>query len=217
MSRLHPFGYAFSQLAETQFAAIRAQVPDETMDLATMAGLPSVHDLVRDVSKDLVEPNPRAADEYLAILFAAYRFWRAGEHTFSVARKGLANAIATPPAAAPNVLHHACSLQLPERWFWGTIGEDHPHEPLDGMFVVSATTQPQFTVVAVLGLRPGRDGFSQVMVSSSLADVLAAGSTMRAPPFAAVMDGGIEAGFQSVTSEGELSPLAHPALPSVSE
>jgi hypothetical protein len=217
VSRLHPFGYAFSQLAETQFAAIRAQVPDETMDLATMAGLPSVHDLVRDVSKDLAVPNPRAADEYLAILFAAYRFWRAGEHTFSVARKVLANAIADPPATAPNVPHDACYLQLPERWFWGTIGEDQPHEPLDGMFVVGATTQPQFTVVAVLGLRPGRDGFSQVMVSSSLADVLAAGSTMRAPPFAAVMDGGIEAGFQSVTSEGELLHLAHLALHSVSE
>ncbi len=217
MSRLHPFDHAFAQLTKTEFAAIRAQAPEETTDLATMAGLPSVHDLVQDVSKDLAVPNPRAADEYLAILFAAYRFWRAGEHTFSVDRKVLANAIANPPATALNVPHDACYLQLPERWFWGTIGDDHPHEPLDGMFVVGATTQPQFTVVAVLGLRPGRDGFSQVTVSSSVADVLAAESTMRAPPFAAVMDGGAEVGFQSVTSEGELLHLAHLALHSVSE
>ncbi len=85
------------------------------------------------------------------------------------------------------------------------------------MFVVRNDCDLQLTVVAVLGLRPDRDGFSQITVSATVADMLAAAATRREPPFGPVMDGGREAGFLSVTSEGELLHLAHLALLSATE
>jgi hypothetical protein len=40
---------------------------------------------------------------------------------------------------------------------------------------------------------------------------------MRDPPFAPVMEGGVAAGFKSVTSDGELLHLARLALKSAAE
>ena len=98
-----------------------------------------------------------------------------------------------------------------------TIGENHPYEPLEGMFVVRNDSDLQLTVVAVLGLRRDRDGFSQITVSATVADMVAAVATRREPPFGPVMDGGCEAGFLSVISEGELLHLTHLALLSATE
>ena len=79
------------------------------------------------------------------------------------------------------------------------------------------TAQRAWTVAAILGLRSGRDGFSQITVTGGADDVAGAARDRRDPPFAPVMDGGGEAGFKSVTTAGELLHLAHLALISAAE
>ena len=90
-------------------------------------------------------------------------------------------------------------MALTKHRFWATIDEDRPHEPVDGLFVVTTKSQSELMVLAILGLRPERDGFSQITVTANISGVLEAASTMRSPPFAPVMDGGQEAGFRIVT------------------
>ena len=218
MSRLHPFDFAFAELATSRFPAIREEAGGASVDLAAMARLPATQQLLRDVtSPDPADPNPLAVAEYMMSLFVAFRYWHAGQHTVPVDKDSLRRAIAHPVSDEPPVSPEACYIELPVQWFWATIGENHPYEPLEGMFVVRNDSDPQLTVVAVLGLRPDRDGFSQITVSATVADMRAAAATRREPPFGPVMDGGRGAGFLSVTSEGELLHLTHLALLSATE
>ncbi len=218
MIRLHPFELVFSDYAGTFFPEIRAEAPKGAMNLAAMAGLQSTQRLLRELgSPDLAEKDAGAVGEYLALVFAAYRYWEAEEPTLSIDKDKLTRAIQHPPVQGFAVHHDACYLEFPERWFWATIGEGQPHEPLEGMFVVSTRPHTGITVVAILGLRPGREGFSQITVTAGADAVAAASATMRDPPFAPVMEGGVAAGFKSVTSDGELLYLAHLALESAAE
>ncbi len=218
MSRTHPFDMVFAELAKTFFPRIREEAPDTSIDLATLTRLPTAQRLLRDLgSPELAEADPQAITEYLALLFVAYRYWAAGKHTLWVDRDKLEAAIDSESTNVPVVEHDACYLMFPERWYWAKIGDEQPHEPLDGMFVVRAKSQVELTVAAILGLRPGRDGFSQITVTGGADDVAGAASDMRDPPFAPTMDGGAQAGFKSVTTEGELLHLSHLALISAAE
>jgi hypothetical protein len=218
MIRLHPFELVFSDYASTFFPEIRAEAPERAINLATMAKLQSAQRLLRELgSPDLAEEDAGAVGEYLALVFAAYRYWEAEEPTLSVSKDKLIRAIQDQPTQGIAAHHDACYLEFPERWFWATIGEGQPHEPLDGMFVVSTGPDTGITVVAILGLRPGREGFSQITVTGGADAVAAASGTMRDPPFGPVMDGGLAAGFKSVTSDGELLYLARLALESAAE
>ncbi len=218
MSRMHPFDLVFSELVETFFPRIRDEAPDTSIDLDTLARLPAAQQLLRELgSPELAEADPHAVTEYLALLFVAYRFWAAGAHTLWLDRDKLDAAIDSASTDLPLVEHDACYLAFPERWYWATIGDNQPHEPLDGMFVVNAKSQRAWTVAAILVLRSGRDGFSQITVTGGADDVAGAARDRRDPPFAPVMDGGGEAGFKSVTTAGDLLPQAHLALISAAE
>ena len=218
MSRTHPFDLVFSEFADTFFPRIRDEAPDTTIDLATLTRLPTAQRLLRELgSPELAESDPRAMTEYLALLFVAYRYWIAGQHTLWVDRDKLTAAIDSGSTDAHAADEDACYLAFPERWCWATIGDNQPHEPLDGLFVVSAKAQAEITVVAILGLRPGRDGFSQITVTGGADDLVNAARDRRDPPFAPVMNGGADAGFKSVTTEGELLHLTHLALVSAAE
>lgn len=217
MSRPHPFDMVFAGFTETAFPGIRAEASDAAVDLSTMTRLPSTQSVLEELgSPKLAEGDPRAVAEYLSLLFVAYRYWAAGAHTLVVDRASVARAMESGPSATLHVPHGACYLQFPRHWFWATISEAAPHEPLDGLFVVR-TPPVQLTVAAILGLRADRDGFSQIVVSAAQDDVAAARRQTRDPPFAPVMDGGSAAGFSSITSEGELLYLAHLALESAAE
>jgi hypothetical protein len=115
----------------------------------------------------------------------------------------------------PTVPHGACYLQLPERIFWARIADTAAPEPLDGVFLVAGPAGAELTVLAVLGLRPDRDGFSQLVVTAPAADFSHAREAARRPLFAPVLDGGDRAGLRSLVSEAELLYLAHLALAEV--
>jgi hypothetical protein len=217
VSRPHPFDMVFGGFAETAFPRIRADASDAAVDLSTMTRLHSTQAVLQELgSPKLAEGDPRAVAEYLSLLFVAYRYWAAGAHTLVVDRERITQVMESGPSVAPHVPHGACYLQFPRHWFWATIGEGAPHEPLDGLFVVR-TPPVQLTVAAILGVRADREGFSQIVVSAAQDDVAAARGQTRDPPFAPVMDGGSAAGFSSITSEGELLYLAHLALESAAE
>jgi hypothetical protein len=110
------------------------------------------------------------------------------------------------------VPHGACYLQLPERLFWARIAQDATAEPVDGLFLASGAEGGEVTVLAVLGFRPERGGFSQVTVTAPPEDFARAGSFVRRPLFAPALEGGERAGVRSLLSEAELLYLASLAL-----
>lgn len=215
MTRPTPFDLVFTPIADRLAAVAQAAAAaGDPRDRGTFARVPEVQRLLAELqSPELVERQPEAAEEYLALLHAAYCFDAAGRRMVTATRAQLGPWLARlPPAGAPQVPGGACYVQLPAQWFWARRDAEEPHEPLDGMFAVTAPAGDEITVLAVLGLRPERGGFTQVTVHARAADFADAWSVRRDPPFAPLMDGGLAAGFRSVASGGELLTLLHLAL-----
>ena len=212
MTRLTPFDHVFADLAATRFAALRDEAvarAADTSDLGRFAALPTAQRLLAEMeTPDLVREHPEAAEQYVTALFVAYRFWDTGCRVTAVDRSALERAIARAAAQPPVISFDTRYLQLPERWFWGRIGGTEPHEPLDGMFVVSGRNGAEVTVLAVFGLRADRAGFSQVAIRATADELPAASMQHRTPPFAPVIEGGRAAAIRSVVSPAELLALA---------
>ncbi len=220
MSRLHPFDVMSAALSEEWFSQIRA-AEGQGCDAADRL---QFHDLaaVRRVLRDLEPPGEEAAGptiaEYETLLYTVYRFWRAGRHSLALDREAVERALAEDDQGRSGVRavpHGACYLQLPERLFWARINDTAAPEPLDGVFLAAGAGEREITVLAVLGLRPERGGFSQIAITVPPADLARAQELVRRPPFAPVLDGGERAGVKSLVSEAELLHLAHLALAEV--
>ncbi len=216
--RLTPFDLVFGERVAA-FETIKADAarlgrdPRSPIDFPNVPATQRMLDAVE--SEELVAAEPLAAAEYLALLYAAYRFWDAGRVVIPVVRDALAARLAAaPPPGRPEIPAGACYLQLPERWFWAQITAGQPHEPLDGMFVAMAPRGDQLTTLAVFGLHPERAGFGQISVSVHPDDVTAARDAAPAPRFVPTLAGGEAAGLHSIASVGELLVLMHLALTS---
>lgn len=217
MSRLHPFDYVFGELAPERFPALRQAAEATSYDLENRITFQRFQPVL-DLLAELVPPESgqltgAAVEQYAALLYVAYRYWSAGLHSFELSRDQVRAMLQNEATDLPPVVPHgACYVQLPERWFWARIDPQSPYEPLDGVFVAASPQEAGATVVAILGLRPDRGGFSQLALSVALADWERAGETVRRPLFAPVMAGGDRAGVYSLVSEGELLYLTHLAL-----
>lgn len=217
MTRLLPFDYVFGPFADQRFDQIRKESERAGVALDDRLRFHRFEPTRRLLGE--IQPADRGAlaaaalEEYGTLLYLAYRFWLSGRQSIVLSRTAIERGLASPPPAAdPVVPHGACYLQLPEQWFWGRIGADAPHEPMDGMFLAGDAGGREIVVLAVLGLREDRGGFSQIAIAAPPEDFRRAAAGARHPPFAPVMDGGERAGMLSVVSEGELLHLAHLAL-----
>jgi hypothetical protein len=154
------------------------------VDAAALLALPAGRTLLGAVVPDDVRGpaaapgrSPTAAsafvvDRYAALLFAAYRYWRGNgtEHAFDEATVRALLETGTAPAGP--VLDHVPPTGyavLPRNLVWSRVEEDAPAEPLDGFFwVYSDTGAPQLAIVAALGVRADRGGFSVLDAAAPL-------------------------------------------------
>jgi len=222
MSRPDPFTHAFEPLAETRFPAIAAEAQAghrDTADRPQFAALQEVQHLLAELeSPDVLEQHPEAGIEYLMALYIAFRFWECGKRIVPVPRQRLEAAWAgARPSARPDVPGGACYLQLPERWFWAQIDPESPHEPLDGIYVVEGSLDREIALLAVLGLRQDRPGFSQISLAAPPEDFPAASASARTPLFASTLEGGDAADLRSITTSAELMHLALLSLRAIAD
>jgi hypothetical protein len=219
MALLHPFDFAFAGVGDSWFGEIRTAADSQhrdALDLAQFARLAPVERMLEAMQREGVEePNVEAAEEYLRLLYAAFHFWLGGKRTTALDREtverrlpGLA-ASESEPVSSFSI---ATYFHLPEHRFWGQLAEGEPHEPIDGFFLVrGGTRRTEWLVLAVLGLRADREGFSQISVTATTDDLLSATpvSNSLLPP---AMPGGDIAGFHSVRSVADMVLLARLAL-----
>ncbi len=214
MTRLHPFDFVFGTLAEERFPEIRAEAQQAARDPSDRLHFQQLA-AVRRLLGEVPAEAGAAMEAYGALFYAVYRYWDTGRHWYAVTLAGLDRADQLGIPGNPTVPHGACYLQLPERTFWARIADTAAPEPLDGVFLVAGAAGAEITVLAVLGLRPDREGFSQLAVTAPAADFPRAREAARRPLFAPVLEGGDRAGIKSLVSEAELLHLAHLALAEV--
>lgn len=200
MSRESPFDLAFAPLRD-RFERIReSQGGADPGDRDRFL-------LNRDVAALLLELRPEegygdATEAMAALVHHGYRFWDAGEVVRSIAPEQLARVVDPGltrrplPSGRPAVL--PAYVQLPPLSIWGVLEAGSP-EPLDGWF--SFGTGAALNVLAVLGIRSGRAGFTTLEVR---------GTRPGISPVFAPLQSGVEAraALATVRSEAELLELA---------
>jgi hypothetical protein len=220
MSRTDPFDLIGGVLGDAWFTEVDAAAQAAGRDPADRLAFQRL-DPVQRVLDELRPPDAEApgaiVEEYGTLLFVVYHYRRAGERSLALDRAAFERLLASEPAAPPPLpaAIAPCYLQLPERWFWARIAESAPPEPLDGCFVAETAGGRELLVLAILGLRAEREGFSQIAVAVPREDMAAAARLVRRPLFAPVLEGGERAGMKSLVSEAELLHLTHLALAQV--
>jgi hypothetical protein len=215
VSRPSPFDLALGPLVG-ELNALRDAAARAGRDLRRrdeFGRLPEAQRLVERMRAPADPGQPDVAGGYLALLYAGYRFWDAGSRVIAPERAALERGLTAPvPPGPPVVPGNACYLQLPSSWFWARAADPGPHEPLDGCFLAADPRGDEITIVAALGLRVERSGFTQVALQVAPGDFEIAAGERRDPPFAPLMDGGAAAGFRSVATAAELLALVSLAL-----
>ena len=136
-ARAHPFDLVFAEFRAERLPAIRAELGERSdldMFMLTAAALDLMHELRPE------EGLGDAVDDFVALVHAAYLFWRDGERTSSLDVAAthalclpLGDGELTPAAPSPEGARY---IQVAPQLIWGRLAEDAPFEPLDGWFAV---------------------------------------------------------------------------------
>ncbi|HEX2203236.1 MAG TPA: hypothetical protein VHG91_08050 [Longimicrobium sp.] len=187
----------------------------ERFGFLTLAG-----DALREVVPE--EAPPEALEEYRALLYHAFNFWRFGRRTYvleSAAARYLVEAKPSLRGWELNLPHPSVYVKLPPKLFWASIATDVPPEPVDGFFAtLSAAVDPlgqayqELEVLMVLGLRRGRTGFSVIPFDTELGPGIPAvwaetPGREGAEDFENILPGGEMAGLYSILTTAEALKL----------
>ncbi|MGH7582867.1 MAG: hypothetical protein ACREL5_06570 [Gemmatimonadales bacterium] len=198
--RPHPFDILFGEFRADGFAAIRDDLGERSDVNDFLMSTPAI-ELMRELRPD--EGLGDSVDEFVALLHAAYRYWRDGEVT----------RVATEPATRDLIEGRqvrdldapaAHYVQVAPRLIWGRLIEDSPFEPLDGWFVLPE--DDRLRMVACFGVHADRPGVSVVAL-----DGPSPGISRRADGtalFAPTLPGADAAGLAVVVAPEELLLLA---------
>jgi len=206
--RLLPWTALVDAIGDQRLEGIRDQVLLLGVDGASRDAFVMVStagSLIRDLAPPDAPPGTLQACG--ALLHSLHLLREAGWRVVTPEPVALAAALDAPPAAAlPTPPAGTVYVQLPERLVWAEPSPGAAHEPLDGCFVTVAATM--VTVLAVLGFRPEREGFTTLEASAPLPAAPPAPRPDGSPPFASTLPSGGRAGLRSVATPLELVALA---------
>jgi hypothetical protein len=205
------------------FPRIRDEAAEQGVDPSDperFAFLSVVGDALRTVLPE--DSPPDAFEQYRALLFHAFNFWRFGKRHYlldpPVARY-LVEAAPTLERWDFEAPFPGLYVQLPPNLFWGSISPDSVPEPVDGLFATCSAGEDAFgqpfqrlDVLVVLGIRRDRAGFSVVPFSTAVgAGMPAAWMEARGrdegTDFSSMLPGGEMAGLYSILTTAEALKL----------
>jgi hypothetical protein len=208
MSRPTPFDLVFGEVASERFPSVRDGIVAAGRDMASRDEfllVREVAELMRQIRPD--EGLGEAVEALVAFVHTAFFYWHHGERLVEVERDVLGQTIALGSRTATSEPSDTPTsyTQLPPLVVWGVPIAGGPTEPLDGWFL--SRPGGVLTVLAVFGLRPGREAMTTVEITGPRppASLARADGT---PLFAPRVTGGAAAQLYSVEGEEELLELA---------
>ena len=208
MSRPTPFDLVFGDVASERFPPVREGIAAAGRDLTSRDEfllVREVAELMREIRPD--EGLGEAVEALVAFVHTAFLYWHHGERLVEVGRDVLGQAIAvgTRPGASDPPNTPTSYMQLPPLVVWGVPIAGSPPEPLDGWFL--SRPGGVLTLLAVFGLRPGREAMTTVEIAGPRPPASLA-RLDGTPLFAPRVTGGAAAQLYSVEGEEELLELA---------
>lgn len=203
-----PWTALFDAIGKSRFEEIRTAVRHDRVDAANrdeFLMVASAGGLLREIVPP--EASADAVLAYGALLQMLFLLWDAGWPVTTLNRPMLDRALADfeplgHPPTAPGVVY----VQLPERAVWAEPAPGEPHEPLDGCFV--SLSDSRATVLAVLGFRADREGFTTIEADAPLPLAPPAPRPDGTAPFSSALPSGERAGLRSLVTPQELLALA---------
>lgn len=222
---LTPYELAFGEAGFENriFPRIQAEAEEHREDPAVRERFGFLS-LAGDAAREIVpaEAPVDALEEYRALLFHAFNFWRYGRRTYVLEPAVARYLVESAPSLARWELHlpvPSVYVQLPPKLFWASIATDVPPEPVDGFFATVADCrdplgQPyqELQVLMALGLRRGRAGFSVIPFETEIGRGIAPGwvdaaGREGAKDFENILPGGEIAGLYSILTTTEALKL----------
>ena len=223
--RLTPYEVAFADTpVETDlFPEIVADAElhgSDLLQLEAFGMLPAVSEAVRALVP--ADAPADALEQYRALLFHGFNFWRHGRETFLLQVAAARYLVEAQPRmqgwelVAP---HPSIYVQLPHNLFWGSVSPEEKPEPVDGIFLTASpgparAGQPytRLDILMVLGLRRDRAGFSVIPFDTEAGPGIAAvwaedGSREEGSDFDNLLPGGEIGGLYSIVTVGEVLKL----------
>jgi hypothetical protein len=212
MNRRLPWSDLVEAIGEEHFDEIRralaaSGVRDLDRDAFLLNGPAAA--VLRELMPDDAPADTVAA--YSALLHMLYVTWARDWPLAFVSSDELRGALSSPrPLTHASTHPLVCYLQLPERLVWAEPVSGDPHEPLDGVFVIA--TREKIHVLAILGFRREREGFTTMEGAIELPAPAPVSRRDGTHAFGAVMPGGNAAGLISLVDEHELATLVMRSL-----
>lgn len=199
--RVHPFELVFAEFRARHLPAIGAELGSR-VDLDAFMLARSAIELMAELRPD--DGFGDAVDDFVALVHAAYLFWRDGEQTIrldAAATEALCGPASGDDVSASRFARQPVRYaQIAPQLVWARVAGAGPLEPLDGWFAVPVSAG--LRVVACLGVHAERPGLSVVAVQGPPpANVARADGT---PLFAPTMPGGERAGLHAISAPEEL-------------
>ena len=212
-TRPHPFELLFGEFRAERFPAIRAALGEEH-DVNRFVLVAPALELLRELRPD--EGLGEGVDDFVALVHAAYLFWRDGEVTVVMDEaetrrlprpesvEGSPNPSRGPVRGSFDHLRTRY-LQIAPHIIWGRLDPESSFEPLDGWFEIRFD-EATLRVVACFGVHIHRPGVSVVAVQGPMP--LIEHRDDAAPLFAPTMPGGDAAHLFAVNTSEELLLLS---------
>lgn len=222
-ARLTPYELVFTDRFDTEiFPGILGEakrVGTDPLHADRFHLLAGAGDAVRDVVPD--EAPPDALEQYRALLYHAFNFWRFEKQVYSLDPAVARYVVEAAPGLDDWELtlpHPSIYLQLPANLFWGSVSPDSTPEPVDGFFVTSAPVDDplgeplqRLFVLVVLGIRRYRAGFSVIPFDTEFGSGIVAawadGEDEGRRDFQSNLPGGEMAGLYSLLTTTEVLRL----------
>lgn len=223
VARLTPYELVFT---EGEFEGRRfPRIDDESAEHQVDSRTPERFDLLTTVADILREVTPDEApsdalEQYRALLFHAYHFWKGGRRLFVLERavaRFLVESASTANDWAFSAPARSGYLQLPQNLFWSSIAPDTPPEPVDGFFFTLSERSDMaggpiehLHLLLILGIRRGRAGFSVIGLDTDLEPGLLSSLEAERRPdgdFANTLPGGEISGLYSIVTVTEALKL----------
>jgi hypothetical protein len=190
-----------ARLVELREAMERNRVDALDRDAFLLDG--TAGNLLRDLMPE--DAPAETVNAYGTLLHMLYLAWSRGWPVAAVQRDALHAAITSATLdPLPSTLS-PMYVQFPENLVWAQPVPGAPHEPVDGAFLL--LHEDRATVLAVLGFRAGREGFTTAEAAAALPLPPLLPRRDGTAPFASRLPAGDRAGLVSLADEAELVSL----------
>ena len=194
---VHPFDLLFGIFRDERLPAIRAAIGDGGDVNAFVLTAPAL-ELLRELRPD--EGLGDGTDDFVALVHAAYLYWRDGEQTRTL-DEARTRALTRPSPGTRLRTLKTTYVQVAPHIIWGQLDADAPFEPLDGFFATPGDDDT-LRLVACFGVHEQRPGVSVIAVHGPAPSLHQRRDGTRL--FAPTMSGGDAAHLHAVSEPDEL-------------